>query len=107
MKDVDIVPRKIQRVKLRYETRLKGTRSTWGAYRKIKSEIKQKIRATETLFCKNILNSKNAKDVWKVIHHILNQKSTILEGHVGDINKFFNYSAPRVLRKKPVKTPDT
>ena len=67
--------------------------------------MKQKIRATETLFCKNILNSKNAKDVSKVSHHILNQKSTILEGNVGDIDKFFNYSAPRVIRKKPVKKP--
>ena len=69
--------------------------------------MKQKIRATEKLFCKNILNSKNAKDVSKVSHHILNQKSTILEGNAGDINKFFNYSAPRVIRKKPVKTLDT
>ena len=89
MKDPDIVALQNQRYKLRYKAHSKRTRSAWGAYRKTRNEIKQKINATRTLFYTNFLNSKNTKIIWKVIHRILNPKSTTLEGYVNDNNKFF------------------
>ena len=52
------------------------------------------------------MTSKNTKDVWKVIHRILNPKNTTLEGNVNDINKFFNTTAAHVTGKQPVKTCD-
>ena len=52
------------------------------------------------------MNSRNAKDIWKVIHRILNPKSTTLEGNVNDINKLFNSTATRVTGKEPVRTSD-
>ena len=61
MKDLDIVALQNQRDKLRFETQLKRTRSVWGAYTKIRNELKQKINTTKTLFFKNILNSKNTR----------------------------------------------
>ena len=65
-----------------------------------------KINIIKTSFYKNILNSKNMKDIWKVIYRILNPKSTTLEGNVNDINKFFNNTAARVTGKEPVKMSD-
>ena len=75
-------------------------------WRKVRNEVKQKINTTKTLFCKKILNSKNTKDIWKVIHDILNAKRKTLEGNVNDINKFFNCTAAHVAGKEPVKTSD-
>ena len=46
------------------------------------------------------------KDIWKVIHRILNLKSTTLKGNVNNINKFFNSTAARVTDKETVKTSD-
>ena len=74
MKDLDIVALQNQRNKLKYEAYSKRTRSAWVAYRKVRNEIKQKINTTKTSFYKNILNSKNTKDIWKVIRRILNPK---------------------------------
>ena len=68
--------------------------------------IKQKINTTKTPFYKNILHSKNMKDIWKVIHHILNPKSTTLEGNVNDINKFFNSPVACVAGKEQIKMSD-
>ena len=45
-------------------------RSAWG------HTGKQKGNTTGALFYKNILNSKNTKHIWKVIHPILNPKSS-------------------------------
>ena len=66
----------------------------------------QTINTTKTSFYKNIWNSKNTKDIWKVVHHILNPKSTTLEGNVNDINKFSNTTTERVTGKEAVKTSD-
>ena len=103
-RDLDMVALQNQRNKLRYKAHSRRTISAWVAYRKVKNEIKQKIITTKTLFYKNILNSKNAEDMWKVIHRILNPKSTTLEGNVNDINKFCSRTA-RIAGKEPVKTP--
>ena len=99
MKDLDIVLLQNQRNKLRYEAHLKMPRPAWVAYRKVRSEIRQKINTTKTSCYKNILNSKNTKIIWKVIHRILNPKSTTLERNVNDINKLFNSTAERVTDK--------
>ena len=69
-------------------------------HRRKKEETKQKINTTKTSFYKNILNSKNTKQLWKVIHRILNPKSAALEGNVNDINKYFNRTVARVTGKK-------
>ena len=106
MKDLDIVALQNQRNKLKYEAYSKRTRSAWVAYRKVRNEIKQKINTTKTSFYKNILNSKNTKDIWKVIRRILNPKSTTSEGNVDDINKFVNSTAACVTDKEPIKTSD-
>ena len=106
MKDVDIVALQNQRNKLRYEAHSKRTRSAWVAYKKVRNDIKQKINTTKTLFYKNILNSKNTKDMWKASHRTLNPKSTTLEGNLSDINNFFHSTAARVTSKESVKTSD-
>ena len=76
MKDLDIVALQNQRNKLRYEAHSKRTTSAWLAYRKVRNEIKQKINTTITSFCKSILNSRNTKDIWKIIHRMLNPKKS-------------------------------
>ena len=81
MKDLDMAAIQNQRNKLRYEADSERTRSASVKYRKVRKEIKQKINTTKASFYKKILNSKNTKDIWKVIHHILNQKNTTLEGN--------------------------
>ena len=72
----------------------------------IQDEIKKEINTIKTSFYKNILNSKNTKDIWKVIHRILNPKSTTVEGNKNDINKVFNSTATSLTDKKTVKTSD-
>ena len=56
------------------------------------------------MFNKNILNSNNTKDTWKVIHCILNPQITALEGIANYMNKFFNSTAARITSKELVKT---
>ena len=106
MKNVDTVALQNQRNKLRYEAHSKRTRSAWDAYKKVRNGIKQKMNTTKALFYKTILNSKNAKDMWKAFHRILNPKSTTLEGNLSDINNFFHSTAAHVTGKEPVKTSD-
>ena len=52
------------------------------------------------------MNSKNTKNIWKVIHHILNPKTTTLEGNVNDVNNFFNSTTACVTGKELVKMSD-
>ena len=52
------------------------------------------------------MNSKNTKDIWKVIHSILNQENTTFDGNVNHINKCFNSTTARVTGKDPVETSD-
>ena len=82
----------------------KKTISAWVAYRKIRNKIKQKINTTKTSFYKNILNSNNMKDTWKVIHCILNPQITAVEGILNYMHKYFNSTAARITSKEPVKT---
>lgn len=91
---------------IRYEVHSKRTISTQDAYWKVRHEIKQKINTTKIPFYKNILHTKNKKDIQKVIYHILKPKSPTLEGNEHDINNSFNSTAARVADKKPLKTPD-
>ena len=106
LKDLDIVTLQNQRNKLTYKAHSRSTRSAWAAYRKVRNEIKYNINTTKTSFYKNILNSKNTKDIWKIIHRILNPKSTTLKGNLNYINGFFNSTTTRVTTKEPVKTCD-
>ena len=73
MDDPDIVSLQNQRNKLRYEAHSKRTAQNdqLGVH-----TGKQKRNTTGALFYKNILNSKNTKHIWKVIHPILNPKSS-------------------------------
>ena len=50
MKDLDIFALQNQRNKLRYEVHSRRTRSTWVAYGKVRSEVKQKIYTTKTFY---------------------------------------------------------
>ena len=86
----------VSKNKLRYEVHSKRTRPTWGEYREVRNKIKQKINKTKTPFYKNILNSKKAKDMWKIVHHIFNSKSTTLEKNINDANELCNSTAARV-----------
>ena len=99
MKDLDMAAIQNQRNKLRYEADSERTRSASVKYRKVRKEIKQKINTTKASFYKKILNSKNTKDIWKVIHHILNQKNITLEGNLNDVNKFL-IAPPHAQREK-------
>ena len=90
--------------KHKVRSNLKKTISAWVAYRKIRNKIKQKINTTKTSFYKNILNSNNTKDTWKVIHCIFNPQITALEGILNYMSKYFNSTAARITSKEPVKT---
>ena len=62
-------------------------------------KIKKAIKEKKTQFYRKVLSWKNNKEIWKVIHRILNPNMSTLQADPSALNEFFNKTAERFVRQ--------
>ena len=72
MRDLDIVSFEADRRHLRYQCYHTNKDYYWQSFRKSRNELKSKIKSTKKSFYPKALSSKRTKEIWTVIHRILN-----------------------------------
>ena len=100
MKDIKINKLQRDRDHWRHEAHKNPTDKNWGTYREYRNKIKKPIREKKTQFYRKVLSSKNSKEIWKVIHRILNPNTSTLQADPSAVNEFFNKTAERLARQK-------
>ena len=90
MKDIKINKLQRQRDHRRHEAHKNPTYENRGTYRKSRNKIKKAIKEKKTQFYRKVLSSKNSKEIWKVIHRILNPNMSTLQADPSALNEFFN-----------------
>ena len=60
------------------------------------TKSKKAIKEKKTRFYRNILSSKDSKEIWKVINRILNPNMSTLQADPYALNEFFNKMAERL-----------
>ena len=66
MKDIKIDKLQRERDHWRREEHKNPTDENWGTYRESRNKIKKAVKEKETQFYKNVLSSKNSKEIWTV-----------------------------------------
>ena len=61
------------------------------------NKIKKAIKEKQTQFYREVLLSKNSKEIGKVIHRIINPNMSTLQDDPFVLNKFFNKTAERLV----------
>ena len=97
----DIKTNKIQRDRKNWghEVHKNPTGKSWGTCRESRNKIKKVIKEKTTQFYRKVLSSKNSKEIWKVILHILNPNMSTLKADPSALNEFFNKMAERLVGK--------
>ena len=60
----------------------------------------KKTRPIFVTFYKKILTSKNTKEIWKIVHRILNFSEKTLNADTNELSKYFNQTATRLIATK-------
>ena len=76
------------------------SKENWINFRNAGNKLRKKI-GTKTAFYKKILTSKNSKEIWKIVHRILNPSNKTLEANANESNKYFNQTGKRLTTAKP------
>ena len=97
MKDIKINKLQRERDHWRHEAHKNPTDENWATYRESRNKIKKAIKEKKTQFYRKVLSSKNSKEIWKVIHRILNPNMSTLQADPSALNEFFNKTAERVV----------
>ena len=97
MKDIKINNLQRERDHWRYEAYKNPTDENWETYRESRNKIKKAIKEKKTQFYRKVLSSKNNKEIWKVIHRILNPNMNTLHSDPSALNVFFNKTAERLV----------
>ena len=93
MKDIKINKLQRQRHHWRHEAHKNPTDENWGTYRESTDKIKKAIKGKKTQFYRKLLSLKNSKQIWKVIHRILNPNMNTLQADPSALSEFFNKTA--------------
>ena len=72
-----------------------------GTFRESRTKIKKAIKEKKTQFYRKVLSSKNSKEIWKVIHRILNPNMRTLQADPFALNEFFKKTTERLVRQNP------
>ena len=86
---LDIIELEKQRDKYRFLAHNIPSKENWRNFRNASNKLKKKIKDTKTEFYKKILTSKNSKEIWKIVHHILNPSDKTLEADTNELSKYF------------------
>ena len=98
-KDIKINKLQRERDHWRHEAHRNATDENWGNFRESRNKIKKAIKEKKTQFYRKVLSSKNNKEIWKVIHRILNPNMSTLQADPSVLNEFFNKTAERLVRQ--------
>ena len=96
MKDIKTNKFQRERDPWRDEVHKNPTDENWGTFRESRNKIKKAIKEKKTRFYRKVLSSKNNKEIWKVIHRILNPNMSTLQADPSALNEFFNKTAERL-----------
>ena len=77
------------------------SKENWINFRNARNKLKEKIQDTKTAFYKKILISKNSKEIWKIVHRILNPSDKTLEADTNELNQHFKETGKRLTATKP------
>ncbi|CAB3997819.1 Hypothetical predicted protein [Paramuricea clavata] len=91
---------KIKRDTLRAEAHATNTAKSWNALRQVRYRIKSEIGKAKRRFVTKSLLSKRPKEVWRVIHRILNPSHKTIQADPGKLNQFFITTSHRTLGSK-------
>ena len=100
MKQLDIIELQNQRDKYTFLAHNIPSKENWINFRNARNKLTKKIK-TKTAFYKKILTSKNSKEIWKIVHCILNPSEKTLEADTNELNKYFNQTGKRLTTTKP------
>ena len=102
----DIRQLQAERDKLRLEAHNKNNDVSWAAFRTTRNKIKVVTGKAKRSFFLNALSSKRPKEVWRVIHRVLNPSTSPLRADPDQLNKYFIATNERTLGTSPDVTSD-
>ena len=97
LKDLEICNLKQTRNEFRYNAYQTQSEDDWRKYRDVRNKLKKKIRTTKNNFYKNALNSNRPKEVWEIIHRIVNPNQKNI---VADPNTLNNVLLENMLQNR-------
>ena len=97
MKDIKIDKLKQERDHWGHKAYKNPADENWRIYRESRNKIKEAIKDKKTQFYRKVLSSKNSKEIWKVIHRILNPNMSTLQTDPSALNEYFNKTAERLV----------
>ena len=100
MKQLDIANLQKKWDNYHYLAHHSPTEENWAKFRDIRNKLTSKIKETKAAFYKNILSSKNSKEIWKVVHRILKPNDNTLKVDTNKLNKYFSNTASRLVSRK-------
>ena len=78
--------------------------SDWNEFRDARNALKRKIKHTKKTFYRRLLSSKKPKEVWRLIHRILNPTKSVINIQPSVLNAHYLSTAPRILGSQPTST---
>ena len=100
LKHFEICNPKQTRNEFRYNAHQTQSEDDWRKYREVRNKLKKKIRTTKCNFYKNTLNSNRPKEVWKIIHRILNPNPKNIVVDPNTLNNNFIGNVKRLTAKQ-------
>ena len=96
-----------QRDSLRREAHTFNTTAVWQAFRDVRNQLKIKIKEAKKSFVNKAFSSSKPKEIWRVIHRVLNPSPQPLRVDVDELNEFFasQPSAQREMRNRRQRRP--
>ena len=76
---------------------LKDSTQLWVKFRHFRNKLKTAIRRAREIFTKEALSANKPKEVWRIIHRILNQSQKPLRFDPNKLNDFFASTTERTL----------
>ena len=98
---IDIIELQKQRDKQRFLAYNIPSKENWINFGNTRNKLKKKIKDTKAAFYKKTLTSKNSKEIWKIVHRILNPSDKTLEADTNELNKYFNETGKRLTTTEP------
>ena len=100
----DIRQLQAERDKLRLDAHNSNNDESWAAFRTIPQKIKVVIGKAKRSFFMTALSSKRPKQVWRVIHRVVNPSTSPPRADSDHLNKYFIGTNERTLGTTPDAT---
>ena len=97
MKSDEIFHLQHERDKLRKQAHSSNSDKDWDLFRAVRNKLKTAIRHSRRVFISKALSSKRPKEVWQVIHRILNPSQHPIQQDPDKLNTFFASTAERTI----------